>query len=212
MKSYGLDADFRYVCTVTLTLEIWPWVTVVTHHWVMNNNRVKYYQVQLGTEELWPGHGFLVFVHWPWPWRYNLGSRSWHTLRLWTTIVWNIIQIQLGTEELWPGHEFLVFVHYDLDLRDITWGQGHDTPLGHGQQLCEILSRSDKGVRRGQNSEECMCHLLNIAMGVWQTDGQTDGRTDDGQSDPYVSLCFAGDTKSKYKALVELDFPFICIF
>ena len=26
------------------------------------------------------------------------------------------------------------------------------------------------------------------------TDGQTDGRTDDGQSDPYVSLCFAGDT------------------
>ena len=28
------------------------------------------------------------------------------------------------------------------------------------------------------------------------TDGQTDRRTDDGQSDPYVSLCFAGDTKS----------------
>ena len=23
----------------------------------------------------------------------------------------------------------------------------------------------------------------------------TDGQTDDGQSDPYVSLCFAGDTK-----------------
>ena len=28
-----------------------------------------------------------------------------------------------------------------------------------------------------------------------QTDRRTDGRTDDGQSDPYVSLCFAGDTK-----------------
>ena len=27
------------------------------------------------------------------------------------------------------------------------------------------------------------------------TDGQTDRRTDDGQSDPCVSLCFAGDTK-----------------
>ena len=26
-------------------------------------------------------------------------------------------------------------------------------------------------------------------------DGQTNGQTDDGQSDPYVSLCFAGDTK-----------------
>ena len=33
-------------------------------------------------------------------------------------------------------------------------------------------------------------------MHVSQTDGQTDRRTDDGQSDPYVSLCFAGDTKS----------------
>ena len=32
-----------------------------------------------------------------------------------------------------------------------------------------------------------------------RTDRQTDGRTDrqtDGQSDPYVSLCFAGDTKT----------------
>ena len=27
------------------------------------------------------------------------------------------------------------------------------------------------------------------------TDGQTDRRIDDGQSDPYVSLCFPGDTK-----------------
>ena len=28
-----------------------------------------------------------------------------------------------------------------------------------------------------------------------RTDRQTDRQTDDGQSDPYVSLCFAGDTK-----------------
>ena len=26
-------------------------------------------------------------------------------------------------------------------------GQGHDTPLGYGQQLCEILSRSNLAVR-----------------------------------------------------------------
>ena len=31
---------------------------------------------------------------------------------------------------------FWICVHYDLD--DMTFGQGHDTPLGHGQ-LCEIL-------------------------------------------------------------------------
>ena len=38
----------------------------------------------------------------------------------------------------------------------------------------------------------CMCHLWNIAMLDYQeslTTGQTAG-----QSDPYVLLCFAGDT------------------
>ena len=47
----------------------------------------------------------------------------------------NIIQIQLSSEELWPGHGFPVFVHCDLDLGDMTLGEGHDTPLGHGQQM-----------------------------------------------------------------------------
>ena len=43
-----------------------------------------------------------------------------------------------------------------------------------------------------------MCHLRNIAMRDYQesvTTGQTDTQTDAGQSDPYVPLCFAGDTK-----------------
>ena len=57
------------------------------------------------------------------------------------------MKIQHGSVELWPGHRFWVCVHYEIDLEDIALGQGHDTPLGHGQQLCEILSRSDKGVR-----------------------------------------------------------------
>ena len=46
-----------------------------------------------------------------------------------------------------------------------------------------------------------MCRLRNIAMRDYQesvTDGQTDRqmdeKTDDGQSDPYVPLCLAGDT------------------
>ena len=40
------------------------------------------------------------------------------------------------------------------------------------------------------------------------TDGQTDGQTDDGQSDPYVSLCFAGDTKTCemwYVSLTQIE-------
>ena len=48
-----------------------------------------------------------------------------------------------------------------------------------------------------------MCRLQNIAMHdyqesvtTWQTHGQTDGQTDAGQSDPFVLLCFTGDTKN----------------
>ena len=65
---------------------------------------------------------------WPWPWKYDLESRSWHTLGSWTTIVWNIIQIQHGSEELWPGHRLWVCVHCDLNLGGMTLGQEYDTP------------------------------------------------------------------------------------
>ena len=37
-----------------------------------------------------------------------------------------------------------------------------------------------------------------------QTHGQTDGQTDAGQSDPYVPLCFAGDTKLMIIAIVKI--------
>ena len=47
-----------------------------------------------------------------------------------------------------------------------------------------------------------MCRLRNIAMRDYQEsvttgqmDRQTDGQKKAGQSDPYVPLCFAGDTK-----------------
>ena len=43
---------------------------------------------------------------------------------------------------------FWVCVHFDLDLGDTTLGQGHDTPLGHEQQVCEILFISNFAVRR----------------------------------------------------------------
>ena len=43
-----------------------------------------------------------------------------------------------------------------------------------------------------------MCPLRNIAMRDYKesvTTGHTHGQTDAGQSDPYVPICFAGDTK-----------------
>ena len=42
---------------------------------------------------------------------------------------------------------FWICVHCDLDRGDGTLGQFHDTTLGHGQQLCDILSRSNLAVR-----------------------------------------------------------------
>ena len=78
------------------------------------------------------GHRIWVYLHCDlWPWYYDLGSRSRHTLRSWTINVLNtsIIQIKLGSEELCPRHGFGECVHCDLDLGDLTLGQGHDTPL-----------------------------------------------------------------------------------
>ena len=95
------------------------------------------FEIQHGSEELWPGHGFSVYMHCDidlgQAWRYDLGSRSWHTLGSWTTIMWNIIQIKHSNEELWPGHRFSLCMHCDLDIGDMNLGQGYDTTLGHGQ-------------------------------------------------------------------------------
>ena len=101
---------------------------------------------------------------WPWPWRYDLESRSWHTLESWTTIMWNIIQIQLGSEESWLRHRFLVCLHFDLD--GMTFSQGHDTPLSHGQQLCEILSRSNLAVR-SHGSDTDFWYVCTLTLTVW---------------------------------------------
>ena len=47
-------------------------------------------------------------------------------------------------------------VHCELEL-----GDGHDTPLSHGQQSCEILSKSNMAVRSyGQDLEfEYVCTM-----------------------------------------------------
>ena len=123
MRSYDQDTDSRYVCTVTLTLEIWPWHKVMTRTRVMDNNR------------------------------------------------WNIIQIQLGSEELWPWHGFSVYASCNLDLWDMSLCQGHDTTLGHGQQLCEILSRSNFAVRScGPNLDFGYVWTVTLTLEIWPWD------------------------------------------
>ena len=58
-----------------------------------------------------------------------------------------IINIEHESKKLWVGHRFWLCGHSDLDLGDMTLGQGNDTPLGHGQQLYEISPRSKMEVR-----------------------------------------------------------------
>ena len=63
-----------------------------------------------------------------------------------TAIVWNI-QIQ-GSSKRYDSDMNFNCVYCYLDLGYMTLIQGHVTPLGHGQQLCEILSRSNTVVKR----------------------------------------------------------------
>ena len=36
VMSYCPEKDYGYVCSVTLTFEIWPWFKIMTHPWVMD--------------------------------------------------------------------------------------------------------------------------------------------------------------------------------
>ena len=40
---YCQGTDFWYLCTLSLTLEIWHWTKVMKHPWNMDKNCVKYY-------------------------------------------------------------------------------------------------------------------------------------------------------------------------
>ena len=140
----------------------------MTQLWVTDNNFVKYYPDLTGQSGVMARTQILsICALWPWPWRYDLGLRSWDTLGSWTTIVWNINQIQHNNEELWPGHGFWVCVHCDLDLGCMNLGQGHETPLGHGQQLREILSRSNMAVSYCQDTDfEYLC-TMTLTLEIW---------------------------------------------
>ena len=79
VRSYGPGTDFGYVCTVTLALEILPWVKVMTHPLVRDNNCVQYYPDPTRQWGVMARTKMLdICALWPWPWRYDLRSRSWH--------------------------------------------------------------------------------------------------------------------------------------
>ena len=96
-----------------------------------------------------------------------------HMLGSWTTILWNIIQIQNDSKELWTRHRFWLCSLWpwtwrcELDPRSWhilgSWsylqGQGNSEHLGHGQQLCKILSRSNMAVKTSGLDTDFDCSL-----------------------------------------------------
>ena len=89
VKNYWHWLTFQqcaYVCTVTLTFEIWPsWPRSWTIVWDI-------IQIQSTGKKSWP----IMCALWAWPWRYDLWLRSEHNLWSWITNVWDFIQIQYG--------------------------------------------------------------------------------------------------------------------
>ena len=162
LKSATIVTDafsYEYAVTVRHNLDSRSW-----HHSNIDNNcgkklslcaallcKTTIINIYQGSTELWPEqecgkelcseHWLLVCVHCDlnlWVMTFRQG----HAIALGyacATIVWNI-HIQHDSEELWPGQGFRIRVHFDLD--DILL-QDQYIPLGHGQQLCEILSKSN---------------------------------------------------------------------
>ena len=68
--------------------------------------------------------------------------------------------------------QFWVCVHCDLDIGEMTLGEDHDTPLGDGQYVCELLSRSNLAVRSYSPDKDylyvCTVHVtLNLEILPW---------------------------------------------
>ena len=92
----------------------------------------------------WFGYVFtapLTFEIWPWP---KVVTSAWTMDNNWVkyyldpTWQWGVMARTMILS---------ICVHSDIYLWEMTLVQGHDTPLGHGKQLGEILTRLDKGVR-----------------------------------------------------------------
>ena len=134
----------------------------------MDNNLVKYHPHPSYPWKVmvWK-HIFAMCKLWHWPWWYMVQGHDRplghgqhvkyypHPTLQWGVMVRSqILGMSRVCHDLYPWS-------YLQGQGDMTLGKGHDTPLGHGQQLCKILSRSVKGVR-------------SYGPDTMWTDGQTD--------------------------------------
>ena len=123
--------------TFAVCILVWPWpwrYVPGSRSWY---DCVKYYQ-----DPTWQW-GVMAQIRFWYVCTLTLTSEIWPMVKV-MTLLGHVQQIEQFGEitEFWPGHGFWICtcMHCDLDIRDMTLGQGYDTPLGNGQQLCEILS------------------------------------------------------------------------
>ena len=67
-------------------------------------------------------------------------------------------------QELWPRCRFSVCVHCDIDLGSRPW-----QALGQGQQLCELLSRSNLTVR-SKCQDKDIGYMCTLTLEIWPWD------------------------------------------
>ena len=52
-----------------------------------------------------------------------------------------------------------IWLCVQYDLGDMIIGQGHETPLGHWQQMCEVITQIQFSVSNMKFGFVCKCHL-----------------------------------------------------
>ena len=138
---------FVYVYTVTVNLEVWPWINFMTHPWVMENNCEKY-----NPDQKWQW-GVIARTRmldmctlWPWPRWYDLRSRSWHTL--W--VMDNDRVIFRSSMAMWsygPDTDFGYMCTMTLTLEIWPWVKVMTFPLVMNNNCVQYYSDRTRGNR-----------------------------------------------------------------
>ena len=117
--------------------KLWPWPWQYDPESSSWYDCLIYYQDPTWQWGVMAKHGFwFICAQWPWPWE----TCPWVKVMTHPWVMDNscVKYYPDPTSEEgvlarihWPG--YWVIVHCDLDIRDMTFIQGHDTLLGHGQ-------------------------------------------------------------------------------
>ena len=94
-------------------------------------------------------------------------------------------------------------MHCDLDLGDMTLGQGHDTSLGHGQQAFKIIQiqLGSEELWPGHGYWVCVYHDLDI-------EDMTLGQGHDTPLDQGQHVCEISRSDKAVNNVLDIDFGY----